>query len=101
MNQKITVAASGLLVAGALSAVVFFTSKTDFALLYGNMDPQSAGEIITVLEEQNIPYEAGANGTSLRVPREKVYSLRMTLANRGLPKAGDVGWEFFLRPRVA
>ena len=95
VNQKITVAASGLLVAGALSAVVFFTSKTDFALLYGNMDPQSAGEIITVLEEQNIPYEAGANGTSLRVPREKVYSLRMTLANRGLPKAGDVGWELF------
>jgi flagellar M-ring protein FliF len=89
------VAASGLLVAGALSVVVFFTSKTDFALLYGNMDSKSAGEIITVLEEQNIPYEAGAGGTSIMVPREKVYSLRMTLASRGLPKAGDVGWELF------
>jgi len=75
--------------------VVFFTSKTDFALLYGNMDSKSAGEIITVLEEQNIPYEAGAGGTSIMVPREKVYSLRMTLASRGLPKAGDVGWELF------
>ncbi len=95
LNQKVTVAASGLLVAGALSVVVFFTSKTDFALLYGNMDSKSAGEIITVLEEQNIPYEAGAGGTSIMVPREKVYSLRMTLASRGLPKAGDVGWELF------
>jgi len=95
VNQKITVAASGLLVAGALSVVVFFTSKTDFALLYGNMDSKSAGEIITVLEEQKIPYEAGAGGTSIKVPREKVYSLRMTLASRGLPKAGDVGWELF------
>ncbi len=95
LNQKVTVAASGLLVAGALSVVVFFTSKTDFALLYGNMDSKSAGEIITVLEEQKIPYEAGAGGTSIKVPRDKVYSLRMTLASRGLPKAGDVGWELF------
>ena len=95
VNQKVTVAASGLLVAGALSVVVFFTSKTDFALLYGNMDSKSAGEIIAVLEEQNIPYEAGAGGTSIMVPRAKVYSLRMTLASRGLPKAGDVGWELF------
>ena len=95
VNQKVTVAASGLLAAGALSAVVFFTSKTDFALLYGNMDSKSAGEIITVLEEQNIPHKAGAGGTSIMVPREKVYSLRMTLASRGLPKAGDVGWELF------
>lgn len=95
VNQKVTVAASGLLVAGTLSVVVFFTSKTDFALLYGNMDSKSAGEIIAVLEEQNIPYEAGAGGTSIMVPREKVYSLRMTLASRGLPKAGDVGWELF------
>ena len=95
VNQKVTVAASGLLVAGALSVVVFFTSKTDFALLYGNMDSKSAGEIIAVLEEQNIPHKAGAGGTSIMVPREKVYSLRMTLASRGLPKAGDVGWELF------
>jgi len=95
VNQKVTVAASGLLVAGTLSVVVFFTSKTDFALLYGNMDSKSAGEIIAVLEEQNIPYEAGAGGTSIMVPREKVYSLRMTLASRGLPRAGDVGWELF------
>ncbi|MDE2681354.1 MAG: flagellar basal-body MS-ring/collar protein FliF [Verrucomicrobiota bacterium] len=95
VNQKVTVAASGLLVAGALSVVVFFTSKTDFALLYGNMDSKSAGEIIAVLEEQKIPFEAGAGGTSIMVPREKVYSLRMTLASRGLPKAGDVGWELF------
>ena len=29
VNQKVTVAASGMLVAGTLAAVVFFTSRTD------------------------------------------------------------------------
>ena len=52
INQKVTVAASGLLVAGVLAAVVFFTSRTDFVLLYGNLDAKSAGKIITTLEEQ-------------------------------------------------
>ncbi len=95
VNQKITVAASSLLVVGALAVVIFFTSRTDFVLLYGNMDAKSAGEIITALEEQSIPYEVGASGTSLKVPRDKVHSLRATLALRGLPKAGDKGWELF------
>ena len=97
MNQKVTVAASGLLVAGMLAAVVFFTSRTDFALLYGGMDPKDAGQVIAVLEEQSIPYEAGAGGTSIHVPREQVYKLRMTLARQGLPKASGqgVGYEIF------
>ena len=97
LNQKITVAASGMLVIGTLLVVVFFTSRTDFALLYGGMDPKDAGEVIAVLEEQSIEYKAGAGGTSLHVPRDKVYQLRMTLANRGLPKASGngKGYELF------
>ena len=31
VNQKLTVAASGLLVAATLAVVIFFTSRTDFA----------------------------------------------------------------------
>ena len=97
MNQKVTVTASGLLVAGTLAAVVFFTSRTDFALLYGGMDPKDAGQVVAVLEEQSIPYEAGAGGTSIHVPREQVHKLRMTLARQGLPKASGqgVGYEIF------
>ena len=97
MNQKVTVAASGLLVAGILAAVVFFTRRTDFALLYGGMDPKDAGQVVAVLEEASIPYEAGAGGTSIRVPREQVHKLRMTLARQGLPKASGqgIGYEIF------
>jgi len=97
LNQKVTVTASGLLVAGTLAVVVFFTSRTDFALLYGGMDPKDAGSVIAVLEEQSVPYEAGAGGTSIHVPREEVHKLRMTLARQGLPKASGqgVGYEIF------
>ena len=91
VNQKVTVMASGLLVAAGLAVVIFFTSRTDFALLYSGMDPKDAGAVIEVLDEQSIPYEAGAGGTSIKVPRSKVHELRMTLASRGLPKASGSG----------
>ncbi|MDG2212832.1 MAG: flagellar basal-body MS-ring/collar protein FliF [Verrucomicrobiota bacterium] len=97
VNQKLTVGASGLLVAATLAVVVFFTSRTDFVLLYGGLDPKDAGDVVAVLEEQSIEYEAGAGGTSIKVPRDKVHSLRMTLARQGLPKSsGDgKGYELF------
>ena len=97
VNQKLTVAASGLLVAATLAVVVFFTSRTDFVLLYGGLAPKDAGDVVAHLEEQSIEYEAGAGGTSIKVPRDKVHSLRMTLARLGLPKSsGDgKGYELF------
>jgi flagellar M-ring protein FliF len=97
VNQKLTVAASGLIVAVTLAVVVFFTSRTDFVLLYGGLDPKDAGDVVAVLDEQSVPYEAGAGGTSIKVPRSQVHSLRMTLASRGLPKSsGDgKGYELF------
>ena len=97
VNQKLTVAASGFIVAVTLAVVVFFTSRTDFVLLYGGLDPKDAGDVVAVLDEQSVPYEAGAGGTSIKVPRSQVHSLRMTLASRGLPKSsGDgKGYELF------
>ena len=65
VNQKLTVAASGFIVAVTLAVVVFFTSRTDFVLLYGGLDPKDAGDVVAVLEEQSVLYEAGAGGTSI------------------------------------
>ena len=59
VNQKLTVAASGFLVAVALAVVVFFTSRTDLALLYGGLAPKDAGDVVAYLEEKSIEFEAG------------------------------------------
>ena len=54
VNQKLTVAASGLLVAATLAVVVLFTSRTDFTLLYGGLAPKDAGDVVAYLEENRI-----------------------------------------------
>ena len=59
------------------------------------LSPQDAGLIINRLKAQKIPYKAGADGTSIMVPANKVYELRMELASEGLPQSGGIGYEIF------
>src|SRR5699024_1829370 len=40
-----------------------------------------------------IPYELGANGRSIRVPSDQVDRLRLQLAEQGLPRGGNIGFE--------
>ena len=98
VNQKVTVAASGLVVILGLSAVVFFSSRTDFGLLYGKLDSEEAGKIIASLEESQTPYKVGQGGGTIYVPNDKVHLTRMKLATKGLPKADGVGYEIFDKP---
>ena len=52
--------------------------------------------VVTKLKEQKIPYKLGANGTTISVPKEKVYDVRLLLASQNsLPGGGGVGFELF------
>ena len=71
LNQKLTVAASGLIVAVTLAVVVFFTSRTDFVLLYGGLDPKDAGDVVAVLDEQSVPTKLALVAPASRCPAAK------------------------------
>ncbi|GJQ58274.1 MAG: flagellar M-ring protein FliF [Candidatus Scalindua sp. AMX11] len=74
--------------------VVYWVRKPEFELLYANLGQMEAGDIIEELKEKDIPYKISDRGTSIFVPSNMVYELRMNLAKNGLPK-GDVGFELF------
>ena len=99
LNQKVIIVASGLAVAVGLGAVVMYSSRPDFALLYARLDSAEAGKIVAALDEAKTPYQVGQGGGSIYVPRDKVHVTRMSLAAKGLPKSGDgVGYEIFDKP---
>ncbi len=98
LNQKVIIVASGLAVAVGLAAVMFFSSRPDYALLYGRLDSAEAGKIIAALDEAKTPYQAGQGGGAIYVPRDKVHVTRMSLAAKGLPKSDGVGYEIFDKP---
>ncbi len=97
INQKISlVLATGAVVA-AMAGMLVWSARPDMQLLYGRLDPKDAGDIVAALDAQSIPYQLTAGGTTIHVPREHVYRVRMDLASKGMPSGGSVGFEIFDR----
>lgn len=86
-------------VVGAMT-VFFFVAvagnlqTSPMTVLYSDLDPSNASAIAQRLEAESIPYETGAGGRVLRVPRDQVDRLRLTLAGDGLT-GSVVGKEIF------
>ena len=94
LNQRISlVIATGVLAIG-LSAMFYWTSRPDFALLYGKLDEGEASKVIAALDESKVPYQVRGAG-AIYVPSDKVYQARMQMAGKGIPRGEGVGFEIF------
>jgi flagellar M-ring protein FliF len=98
-SQRVSVVlASFVLLAGVLG-VAWWSSRTDYGLLYGKLSDAEAAKVIAALDDAKVPYKVGSGGSSILVPAEKVHVVRMQLAGKGIPRSGDgVGFEIFDKP---
>ncbi len=95
LNQRVSLIVASVAVIGGLVAVVLWSRRPDYQLLYGRMSEKDAATIISQLQTQNIPHQVTAGGTAVSVPSDQVYKLRMDLASKGLPSGDGVGFEIF------
>ncbi|MEM6051506.1 flagellar basal-body MS-ring/collar protein FliF [Erwinia sp. P7711] len=85
-----------IIAAAAISLVIilFFWAKTpDYRVLYSNIDDQDGGAVVAQLTQMNVPYRFDERRAAIMVPEDQVYSVRLKLAQQGLPKGGSVGFE--------
>ncbi len=82
-------------VAAALLLVARWASQPDYALLFGGLPAQEAGQVVEQLESQGVAYDLRDGGASIYVPREDVYGLRLRLATEGVVSEGPAGYELF------
>jgi flagellar M-ring protein FliF len=83
---------------GTLLLVAFLATRTapeNYTMLYAGLAPEDAGEIAAELKVQKVAYRLDNGGTAISVPEDKVAELRITLAQKGIPKGGGVGFEVF------
>ncbi|HEX3624898.1 MAG TPA: flagellar basal-body MS-ring/collar protein FliF [Verrucomicrobiae bacterium] len=95
-SQKMTVLAATFVLVGGLSALSIWSSRADYGLLYGGLSDSEAAKVIAALDDAKVSYKTG-NG-SIYVPTDKVYTLRMELAGKGIPSGDGVGFEIFDKP---
>src|SRR3954462_9023134 len=98
VNQRVSVALAGALVLTGLASLIFFSSRTEYALLYGKLEGAEASKVTAALDDAKVPYKV--NGTSILVPSDKVHAMRMQLAGKGIPRGDGVGFESVETPNV-
>ncbi len=101
-TRKRNLLIGGVLIGSLLffGSLIYWNSKPDMQVLFSNLSQEDAGEMVNKLKEKKIPFQLSSNGSSILVPREQVYDVRLTLAAEGLPKGGGVGFEVFDRTNL-
>lgn len=87
----------GLAVLGLVAWLALRAAEPPMALLYGDLDPRDAGQVVQALDRARIPYRLAAGGAQVMVPEADVPRVRLMLARDGLPAGGSIGYEIFDR----
>lgn len=75
--------------------VVGWLNSVNYSRLYSNLEESEAGEVTAYLNDNKIPYQLKNNGTTIEVPSDDVYKVRISLAAEGLPRAANMGYSIF------
>jgi flagellar M-ring protein FliF len=94
-NQRVSLIIAAMVVVAGLTALVSWSRRPDFQLLYGRMGEKDAAAVISYLQTNNIPHRIEAGGAAVFVPADQVHRLRMDLAGKGLPSGEGIGFEIF------
>ena len=85
-----------LLVGAVVIIAVFivWAGQPTYSVAYSGLSEADAGEIVQQLKDQGIQYRL-KDGSTILVPADKVYDIRLAMAQEGLPKSSSVGFELF------
>jgi len=99
--QKIGMVQQALLIAIVLTFIAagglltHWARRPDMRMLYQSLAPEEASAITEKINEKGIAYELRNGGTSIYVPKDNVYQLRLDMAKEGLPTNEQGGYKIF------
>lgn len=96
-TQLASLAGAFALVVGLVVGSAYWLNSPTYRLLFSEMDPESAAQVVERLRSLDVPFELTEGGRSVRVPQEQVDQLRLDFASQGLPASGRIGFEIFDR----
>ena len=88
----------GLLAVGTIALLVgtaYWSSQPDYALLFGDLDPGDANQVVSRLKEEGVAYELRNQGSAVYVPRASMHELRLQFSTDGTIDDGQTGYELF------
>lgn len=93
-QQRALLLISVLVLLVALMFVVLSGPNVRYTLLFSNLSPEDTASITNYLDQKKIDYKL-LDESTIEVPKEEVYKVRLNLISKGLPSGGVVGFEIF------
>ncbi|EMT6577280.1 flagellar basal-body MS-ring/collar protein FliF [Providencia rettgeri] len=92
-DPKIPLMIAAAAAVSIIVALLLWLRSPDYRVLLSNLSAKDGGDIVGQLTQMNVPYQIADNGSAILVPADKVHELRLKLAQSGLPKGGNTGFE--------
>lgn len=94
-GQIVTLGLSFIGVVALVAGSALWITAPTYSLLFSDLDAESASQVVSRLEADQIPYRLEDGGRTVRVPQEQVDRLKIELA--ASVTSGRVGFEIFDR----
>ncbi len=95
LSQRILIGGVLGSVLGIIILMTFWLRQEEYALLYSNLYAEDAASVVEILQKDKIPYQLKDNGSSVLVPQDAVYDLRLKIAAAGVLHGQGIGFEIF------
>ena len=95
LQRKVILAAALILTLVLIGSLVVLLNEPNYSTLYSNLSEEDASKVLDVLNAEKIQFKIDDNGRTIKVPKEKVYETRLSLAGKGIPSSGMIGYEIF------
>lgn len=94
MQQRLFIGGIFAIMIVMLAFVFLVMNEPNYQVLYSNLSSEDASKVIDYLNGQKVPYQLDA-GQVISIPEDQIYEVRITLAGRGIPSSGVIGYEVF------
>ncbi len=92
-DPKVPLMVAGAAAIAVIVALFLWMRSPDYRVLLSNLSAKDGGDIVSQLTQMNMPYQLADNGSAILVSADRVHELRLKLAQAGLPKGGNTGFE--------
>jgi len=101
LKQRLVI--SGIIIAflSIVFTLVMWANRTEYDLLFTNLDPQDASEIVTGLSADKIKYRLENGGTTIYVQQDMVDELRIKYHDKTGGVGAPQGWDKVFEPGKA
>ncbi|WP_242390281.1 flagellar basal-body MS-ring/collar protein FliF [Polymorphum gilvum] len=94
-RRLIALALIGVATIATVGLGAYYLSRPQQTTLYTGLQGEDVSRIGSALQDAGIPYDVSSDGTAVLVNHGAAARARMLLAERGLPRGADAGYELF------